>query len=229
MNEQAVCKCAPEYHGNPPLCRPECIVSSDCPRNKACTNQKCINPCPGTCGLQARCEVINHNPICSCPEKYTGNPFTRCFIDSKTLKLICLSKVIYCLRIWCIIFAFYLIEELPAPLQNSCQPSPCGPYSTCQVVNNVPSCLCQSQYIGSPPNCRPECISNSECPSHQACLNERCKDPCPGSCAANAECRVVSHTPNCMCISPFIGDPFTQCLLLQSKIITNFCKNKCKL
>jgi hypothetical protein len=54
-------------------------VSSECPQNRACVNQKCVDPCPGTCGLNARCEVINHSPICSCQAGFTGDPFTRCF------------------------------------------------------------------------------------------------------------------------------------------------------
>lgn len=83
LNGQAVCTCAPEFLGSPPLCRPECILSSDCRQNEACANQRCKDPCPGTCGIQARCTVVNHNPICSCPERFTGDPFIRCDVMSK--------------------------------------------------------------------------------------------------------------------------------------------------
>lgn len=86
VNDQAVCTCAPEYLGTPPLCRPECVVSSDCRKNQACVNQKCRDPCPGTCGIQATCLVVNHNPVCSCPERYTGDPFVRCEMISKILR-----------------------------------------------------------------------------------------------------------------------------------------------
>lgn len=79
VNEQAVCSCLPEFSGSPPSCRPECVVSSECALNKACIKQKCSDPCPGTCGLQAKCEVINHSPICSCNRGHTGDPFTRCY------------------------------------------------------------------------------------------------------------------------------------------------------
>jgi len=78
-----VCTCAPEFLGSPPLCRPECTLSSDCRPNEACVNQRCKDPCPGTCGIQARCVVVNHNPVCSCPERYTGDPFVRCDVMSK--------------------------------------------------------------------------------------------------------------------------------------------------
>lgn len=79
INDQAVCSCLPEFTGSPPGCRPECVVSSECPSNLACINQKCINPCPGPCGTNAECNVIHHSPICACRQKYTGDPFSRCF------------------------------------------------------------------------------------------------------------------------------------------------------
>lgn len=85
INGQGVCSCVPGYIGSPPSCRPECIVSSECSQDLACTNQKCMNPCLGSCGVGARCTVINHNPICSCPERYTGDPFTRCQPISKQM------------------------------------------------------------------------------------------------------------------------------------------------
>lgn len=73
----------PEYQGAPPSCRPECVASSDCASNKACSNQKCINPCEGACGVAALCQTINHNPICTCPNDMTGDPFTRCIFIRK--------------------------------------------------------------------------------------------------------------------------------------------------
>lgn len=78
VNDHSVCTCQPGFIGTPPMCKPECIVSSDCAQNKACVNTKCIDPCPGQCGQNARCNVVNHNPICSCTPGYTGDPFIKC-------------------------------------------------------------------------------------------------------------------------------------------------------
>lgn len=78
VNGQAVCSCLPSYSGSPPACRPECVVSSECPFDKACINQKCADPCPGRCGTNAECRVNNHSPICTCISGYTGNAFTIC-------------------------------------------------------------------------------------------------------------------------------------------------------
>lgn len=89
-NGYAACECLPEYRGNPyEGCRPECLASSDCPMDKACIRNKCQDPCPGTCGVEAICTVGNHIPICSCPEKYTGDAFRLCTqVIGKSLKLV---------------------------------------------------------------------------------------------------------------------------------------------
>lgn len=139
--------------------------------------------------MNAECRVISHNPICSCENKFTGDPFTRC------------TPVI--------------VE--PSVSTEPCKPNPCGPNSICRVVNSSPSCSCLPEFTGSPPYCKPECISNSDCSIHLSCINRKCKDPCVGICGLNADCRVVNHIPNCVCISSYFGDPFTECKLQQTQ------------
>lgn len=120
---------------------------------------------------------------------------------------------------------FSSIAEEPQVL-NPCVPSPCGPNSRCQVINESPSCSCLPEFLGSPPNCKPECISNSECSTHLACISQKCRDPCPGSCGPNSECRVISHTPMCVCSYGFVGDPFIQCVPKPGKnyeIVISYC------
>jgi hypothetical protein len=94
INGQAVCSCLPTYVGSPPACRPECVVSSECPLDKACFNQKCSNPCPGPCGQNAKCQVNNHSPICSCNQGYTGDPFSRCYPIPRELYYIILLDIL---------------------------------------------------------------------------------------------------------------------------------------
>lgn len=72
------CSCLPTYRGSPPNCRPECTISTECPANMVCTRQRCTDPCPGLCGIMARCSVVNHVPICSCLPDHTGDPFVGC-------------------------------------------------------------------------------------------------------------------------------------------------------
>lgn len=106
----------------------------------------------------------------------------------------------------------------PALEIDPCLPSPCGPYSKCRKIGLLASCSCLSNYVGSPPTCRPECSLNSDCPSNQACINQKCRDPCPGSCGIDTICDCVNHRPICSCISSYTGDPFSFCRPISSEI-----------
>lgn len=97
------------------------------------------------------------------------------------------------------------------PYRDPCVPSPCGLNSQCRNIGGSPSCSCLPNYVGSPPNCRPECVVNQECASNLACINEKCRDPCPGSCGLGANCAVINHTPVCTCPEGYTGDPFSNC------------------
>lgn len=180
----AVCSCQIGMVGTPPFCKPECVVSSECSLQQACLNNKCRDPCPGTCGRNAKCQVVNHNPICTCQRDYSGDPFVVC------------TKIV--------------VNDVIIP-RNPCDPNPCGPNSECRVINDSPACSCVKNYIGKPPSCRPECVINTECPSNKACITQKCQDPCPGSCGSNAKCNVINHTPSCTCIEGYSGDPFIGC------------------
>jgi hypothetical protein len=75
-----VCTCLPEYRGDPySACRPECVQNPDCPLDKVCLRNKCYDPCTGVCAQNAKCTVINHTPMCSCPDGMSGNAFAVCF------------------------------------------------------------------------------------------------------------------------------------------------------
>lgn len=92
-----------------------------------------------------------------------------------------------------------------------CKPSPCGPNAECHVRGERPACSCLPNYIGLPPNCRPECTINPECPSNLACIQLKCSDPCVGRCGSNSQCYVVNHNAVCTCNEGFSGDPYNSC------------------
>jgi hypothetical protein len=211
VNNHAVCSCQKNYIGSPPSCRPECVVSSDCSLDKACLNQKCQDPCPGTCGVNARCNVNNHNPICSCSPGFVGDPFIRCVPEES--KLVCRAG---CFRSPVSFVSLLLSVEKPVlrEPENPCSPSPCGPNSQCRVVNGVPVCSCLPNYVGRAPNCRPECTINAECPGNRACIGEKCQDPCVGACGTNALCTAINHSPVCSCQTGYTGDPFSGCTIV---------------
>lgn len=111
-----------------------------------------------------------------------------------------------------------LVDDTPIVVGDPCMPSPCGLNSQCRTLNQHAVCSCLPTYIGAPPNCRPECIVSSECPLDKSCINQKCKDPCPGTCGQNAKCQVVNHNPICSCNNGYTGDPFVRCVIEQSKL-----------
>lgn len=117
----------------------------------------------------------------------------------------------------------------PEPeIREPCNPSPCGANAECRERNGAGSCTCLPEYFGDPyTGCRPECVQNSDCDRSKACVNNKCKDPCPGVCGINAECRVQNHAPICLCLIGYEGDPTRSCQLTEigknffSKILVN--------
>lgn len=102
---------------------------------------------------------------------------------------------------------FILVQEIKRP-EDPCNPSPCGANAICRDG----SCTCMQNYFGDPySGCRPECVLNSDCDRTKACINQRCIDPCPGTCGQGARCDVINHIPSCSCPEGTSGDPFVNC------------------
>lgn len=204
----------PEYFGDPYIgCKPECISNNDCARDKACIQNKCKDPCPGVCGINAFCQTFNHNPTCSCNDGYTGDPLSSCRVAPQKLR----KNV----KIYFLGHKTHFLNSTANEPTNPCIPSPCGPNSQCREIDSHAVCSCSSNYIGMPPSCRPECITSSECPQDKACVREKCIDPCPGTCGSNARCQVLNHNPICSCAPGYTGDPFVQCQVERSEIEHN--------
>lgn len=109
---------------------------------------------------------------------------------------------------------FTVIEAVEEP-KHPCNPSPCGSNAICRELNGAGSCTCLPEYIGDPyTGCRPECVMNTDCPRTKACINNKCTNPCPGTCGLNAECTVNKHTPICNCLPGYTGNPLQSCHLL---------------
>lgn len=198
------CSCLSDYQGDPYIgCRPECVLNNDCSLSRACIRNKCVDPCPGTCGENAQCNVYNHIPMCSCLPGMTGNAFLSCR-PSRGMSIRWLYYIYVEFK------DFFSISSILGP-ENPCNPSPCGSNSICRVINEQAVCSCVPSFIGTPPSCRPECTVSSDCPKNQACSNQRCINPCAGSCGVMAKCQVINHNPICNCPAGFTGDPFVRC------------------
>lgn len=240
-NGNADCECLPGTFGNAFVeCKPECTVNSDCARDKACVNTKCIDPCPGVCGYQAVCNVINHSPICSCPRDMIGDPFTECkrapkepvdpcFPNPCRVNGVCrvINGLASCTYPECVVnddcgsTRVCINQHCVDPCVGAC-----GINAVCNVINHQPRCSCPPGYVGSPyercvvrdeeppPPPRPECVSDDECTNDKACINQKCLNPCQyenGLCGANSECRVQKHRPICVCRDGYTGNGRNGC------------------
>lgn len=95
-----------------------------------------------------------------------------------------------------------------------CNPSPCSVNAICRERNGVGSCTCKPNFYGDPyVNCRPECLTSSECDFRKSCMNNRCIDPCleKSMCGVNAICKTVNHSPQCSCLSGYTGNALNSC------------------
>lgn len=107
----------------------------------------------------------------------------------------------------------FVFTVIPNVIENKCDSLPCGPNAEC----NNGACTCLPEFKGDPyVGCRPECVLNSDCPRDSACLQRKCRDPCPGACAPNAICTVINHVPMCSCPAGMQGNAFVQCTTASS-------------
>lgn len=205
VNHKAVCSCPRGYMGSPflrcsavrdPLPQPECTSNDNCPLNKACFNEKCVDACAlESCGQGANCFAQNHRSTCVCPDGYTGNARFACYeIGCRSHDQCRLHES--CINRQCV---------------DSCSNLQCGKSAYCKADNHIGRCHCHDGYYGNPLiECvRPECVKNDDCPNNLYCKNEKCVDPC--SCAPSAQCFVRDHRATCQCPPGYTGDPLTSC------------------
>lgn len=188
-------------------------MDGDCPSRHACLNNICREACSELkpCAANAKCFVSDSVPfrtlICKCPEGYLPDE-----------KGACRSA------------------QLPSPScstdqdcsdQESCvnricrNPCNCGDNAECFVRNHRPVCSCKSGYDGDPYRlCRiVGCRTNSECESHQSCINGNCVSPClfNSTCGANADCYAEKNRALCRCRSGFEGDAYRGCNAIECR------------
>lgn len=197
-NHDVQCRCDEGYRGNPMIeCKSiECISNNDCPSDKRCLNEKCINPCVygKKCAARAECIARDHDAFCKCPQGFVGNPEVNCALEPKlecSQDSDCSPNNLACINNKC---------------QNPCDElKPCSQPAKCQVIPSTPVrtmvCICPDGYISSGNGaCRPiesikviGCVADSDCAPETSCINALCQNPC--NCDYNSECRIKEHKP----------------------------------
>jgi len=213
-NGNAICRCIARFIPKPDTitgCGPECVRDPDCDRGFVCENQRCVekpDPCnPSPCGPRTTCMVNEYgNPICRCEAGLVPKPDTITGCGPECVRDPDCEYGFVCENQRCI--------EKPDP----CDPSPCGPYTTC-MVNNLgnPICRCEEGLVPKPDTitgCGPECVRDPDCETGFVCENQRCiekPDPCdPSPCGPRTTCMVNNYgNPICRCEPGLVPKPDT--------------------
>lgn len=201
---------------------------------RGCVEQR--NPCePNPCGHGAQCDP-HREPVCFCPYGLIGNPYRSC-AEPVQAPVLCQpgpcganadcyvsnnEEQCYCKN------GFIGDAYVGCTLQptNPCIPNPCSPGAICVLSeNNQPVCQCPIGMGGDPTGAAGchgfECLVDSDCSQSAACIGHRCRDPCPGSCGVNADCRVEQHHPVCTCHHGLTGNPIVRCYALPAPMPVN--------
>ena len=220
---------------------PLCTSSINCPDHLVCYQGKCVDLCEiiKPCGINANCEIIDHNPICSCDRTLTGDPYIKCVEFERPQ---CLNDLECPDEMGCI--------------QGKCgdicdHMNICGENSKCRInrsgIRKSVFCECIDGYSGDPYTvCSVDtrlsigCRLDSDCDINSRCINGKCGDTCEldNICrSSGAECRSINHRPLCYCPSGYVGDPATKCTKVEcvqdndcnfdSICLRNRCVNTC--
>ena len=193
----------------------ECQVDRDCPLDKACKSQECVNPCLTTqCGSRAQCEVDFHTAICVCPPGLQGNPLVACVEVGCKSNNECATN-----EICGFVPGSGFTRKECQPL---CNPGPCARGADCTARDHRESCTCRHPLTGDGYaaclerkfkerllryltllHCmcfifsaviteEPECRVDADCPRQLTCIRETCQNPClvQNPCVGSQNCVV---------------------------------------
>lgn len=194
--EEYTCKCLPEMLNRPPNCHAECSIDLHCPDEMLCINYRCRDPCAvGICGTEADCRVINHTPLCECPENFSGDPYIECISNG-------------------------MMNTDQMNYFMACDPNPCTGVENAMCIeqNGMGTCVCLPNYYGDPKKpdgCMPKCTEHADCPSNMTCIRNECHDACENFCPENADCHITANHIVCTCKAGFTGDANRNCTKIE--------------
>ena len=210
--------------------RGECQYDRDCPDNRACIENQCLDPCilDDPCGKNAQCQTTSHRPVCRCPSGWAGDPHTECY----QCRFRSRPKVDQLFQPSNFNFLDECQVDNDCPLDKACKSQECvdpcltticGTRAQCEVDFHTAICVCPPGLQGNPLVACIEagCSSNPDCASTEICdfvpgsgfTRKECQPLCrPGNCAQGAECSARDHREICTCRYPLIGDGHVSCV-----------------
>ena len=212
-NHKSQCSCPPGFEGDPyrqctKIKKGECQHDIECPDNKACIENQCLDPCDlnQPCGKGAVCRTTAHRPVCRCPPNWAGNPHEECFQYECQVDDDCpFTKA--CVSNECI---------------DPCDRIICGSRAECKAEAHRAICFCPLGTQGNPlVSCTEAgCSSNADCSSTEKCdyltsssSKKECQPLCVGNpCAPRASCTAQNHREICTCNYPLQGDGYVSCI-----------------
>lgn len=115
----------------------ECKADNDCPYDKACINENCLNPCiSNTCGRGAECVVQVHAAQCRCPAGTQGNPLLSCIAGVCQYNEDCADHE--------------ACDRLNRVCRPVCDEDTCAETATCVGREHQPKCECPIGTTGNP-------------------------------------------------------------------------------
>jgi hypothetical protein len=164
LNHKAICMCSKECESEASIC----LKDRGCPRDMACINFKCQNPCEGyTCQGNTPCVVENHKAVCKfCPPGFVTDTNYGCLeaVGCRSNND-CADKQ-SCVKRECV---------------NPCEAKICGRSERCSVEQHLAKCLP---------------IEASECEYDGTCFADPC-DPNPCGAGAKCENDIGNAVCSC--------------------------------
>ena len=135
-SHRPVCRCPAGWGGNPHegCYQYECRKDPDCPFDKACVAEECVDPCKRIeCGRRAECKAEQHRAVCYCPRGLQGNPIVACEEVGCTSNDDCASTE-KC--------DFLSGSNTRKECQPLCVGRVCAQGASCEAVNHQEICTC---------------------------------------------------------------------------------------
>ena len=227
INHYPMCYCKDGYVNNPIIgCdKAECTAHEDCADDETCHHHKCVSICllSNSCNSPyTTCYGKNHQVHCKCRDGFIESGNGLCVRKECNNDNDCTNDKT-CLNHNCV---------------NPCtdlEENRCAFNAHCHVQYHKAICYCPPHLPEGNPleHCfakllienKPECLTDSDCPSKLACIRNQCIQPCKelSPCQPSARCDVMDTGPVrtliCTCPEGWQSKEDGECMEISLKVV----------